>query len=82
MTELVSFTEDLVKSVVHEKDMVKVQNFEDEENNIILEIIVQSDDMGVVIGRGGKMINAIRTLVQAAAYNKGMNKVKINVDSF
>ena len=80
--ELVSFTEELIKSIVTEKDMVKVQNFEDEEGNTILEIIVHSNDMGVVIGKGGKMINAVRTLIQAAAYNKGLSKVKVNVDSF
>jgi len=38
--------------------------------------------MGTVIGKGGKMIQAIRTLVQAAAYNMNIPKVRINVDSF
>ena len=80
--ELVNFTEELVKGLVRNPDMVKVQNFEDEEGNIILEVIVQSDDMGVIIGKGGKMINAVRTIIQATAYNRGLSKVKINVDSF
>jgi len=80
--ELVNFTEELVKSLVHNPDMVKVQNFEDEDGNIILEVIVQNEDMGVIIGRSGKMINAVRTIIQAAAYNRGLKRVKINVDSF
>lgn len=82
MEELVLFTEYLVKSVVKEADMVKVQNFEDDEQNPIFEVLVHNEDMGIVIGKGGKMINSIRTLVQAAAYNKGLKRIKINVDSF
>ena len=80
--ELKLFTEELVKSLVTEPDLVKVQNFEDEEENPIIEIMVSEDDMGKVIGRRGKMAKAIRTMVQAAAFNKGIKRVKINIDSF
>ena len=38
--------------------------------------------MGTMIGRNGKMANAIRTLVQAHAYIQGIHNVKINIDSF
>ena len=44
--------------------------------------MVSEDDMGKVIGRSGKMAKAIRTMVQAAAFNKGIKRVKINIDSF
>ena len=80
-TELVDFTEKLVKSLVSAPEMVKVQEFLGDEDVIQLEIIVQDDDMGVVIGRGGKMASAIRTLIQAAAYNMGIKRVRINIDS-
>ena len=81
-TELVAFTENLVKSLESAPEMVKVQEFLGDEDVIQLEIIVQDDDMGVVIGRGGKMASAIRTLIQAAAYNMGIKRVRINIDSF
>lgn len=81
-TELITFTENLIKSLVKEPEMVKVQEFLGDEETIQLEIIVQDDDMGTVIGRGGKMISAIRVLIQAAAYNMNIQKVRINVDSF
>lgn len=81
-TKLITFTENLVKSLVKEPDMVKVQEFGSEDEMIQLEIIVQDEDMGSIIGKGGKMIQAIRILVQAAAYNMGLNRVRINVDSF
>ncbi len=80
--ELIVFTEELVKSLVSEPDLVKVENFEDEDNNPIIEIMVSDDDMGRVIGKSGKMAKAIRTLVQATAYNKGIKRVTINIDSF
>ena len=80
--ELKIFTEELVKSLVSEPDLVKVQDFQDEEENPIIEIMVSDSDMGKVIGRSGKMAKAIRTMVQAAAFNKGIKRVKINIDSF
>ena len=80
--DLRNFTEFLVKSIVKEPDMVKVQEFGGEDDSIILEIIVHESDMGAVIGKGGKMASSIRTLVQANAYILGLKKVKINIDSF
>ena len=80
--EIEEFTEYLVKSIVSEPDMVKVSRFQGEEDAIILEVIVTEKDRGMVIGKGGKTANAIRTLIQAFAYIKGLNKVKLNIDSF
>lgn len=80
--ELREFAEFLVKSIVKDPETVKVQEFGGEENTVILEIIVHSSDMGLVIGRGGKMANSIRTLIQAQAYLQGRNKVNINFDSY
>ena len=80
--ELKKFTEELVKSLVTESDLVKVKDFVDEEENPIIEIMVSDTDMNRIIGRGGKMAKAIRTLVQATAFNKGIKRVKINIDSF
>ena len=82
MEELKIFTEELVKGLVVDSDLVKVQNFEDEDGNPIIEIMVSESDMGRVIGKSGKMAKAIRTLIQATAYNKGIKRVKINIDGF
>lgn len=80
--EIKEFTENLVKSVVKESDMVKVTSFNDEDDTIILEVLVHNTDMGAVIGKNGKMAKAIRTIIQAHAYILGLGKVKINIDSF
>ena len=80
--ELKTFTLELVKSLTSEHDLVKVQDFQDEEENPIIEIMVSDADMGKVIGKSGKTAKALRTLIQATAYNKGIKRVKINIDSF
>ena len=80
--ELVEFTQNLVKSIVKEPEMVSVQRFGGEDDSTILEIIVHESDMGAVIGKAGKMANAIRTIIQAYAYLHENHKIKINIDSF
>ena len=78
---LIEFSELIVKKLVKEPDLVKVQEFEDE-NETVIEIVVAEADMGRVIGKRGKIANSIKTLIQAKAYNDGNNKVKVNIDSF
>ena len=78
--ELKEFTEYLVKSIVNNPDKVRVSEFE-LEDDLIIEVLVSDDDRSVVIGKGGKMANAIRTLVQAHAYIMHLGRVKLNIDS-
>lgn len=81
-TELITFIENLVKSLVKEPEMVSVKEFLGDDEIIQLEIIVTEDDMGAVIGKGGKMATSLRILIQAAAYNMNIKRVRINIDSF
>ena len=78
---LVEFSETIVKKLVKEPELVKVQEFSTDGETVI-EIIVAESDMGRVIGKKGNVANAIRTIVQAASYSNGLKKVKINIDSF
>ena len=80
--DLAALTEYLVKNLVKDPDSVSVKQFEEEDDMIIIEVLVPDDDMGSVIGRGGAIANAIRTIVQASSYVNGNKKVKINIDSF
>ena len=66
--DIAQFTENLVKSLVKEPDLVKVQSFGGEDSSIIIEVIVSENDKGAVIGRNGRVVNSIRTIVQAYAY--------------
>ncbi len=78
---LVEFSELVVKKLVKEPDLVKVQEFESDDETVI-EIVVAESDMGRVIGKKGKIATSIKTLIQAKAYNDGNKKVKVNIDSF
>lgn len=63
MTELLEF---LVKALVEEPDAVEVEELE-EDGDLVYEISVADDDLGRVIGKGGRVANAIRTVAKAAA---------------
>ncbi len=81
--DLVLLTETIVKKIVSDSESVSVKEFESEEENTIqIEIIVSENDLGKVIGKNGRTINSIRTIVQASASINNNKKVKINVDSY
>ena len=80
---LVSLTETIIKKIVSDPESVSVKEFEtDEENTIKIEVLISSDDMGRVIGKDGKTINSIRTIVQASSSLEDNKRVIINVDSY
>lgn len=79
--DLVEFSELIVKKLVKEPDLVKVQQFDGEDDTTI-EILVSESDMGRIIGKKGKIAMSVKTLIQAKAYNDGNKKVKVNIDSF
>lgn len=76
---IVEYTDFLVKSLVSEPDLVKVDFFDADEDTKILEIIVPEADMKLVIGKNAQ---AIRTLIQAFAFVHKMPKVRINIDAY
>ena len=78
----VKLTEDIILSLVEHKDIVAVKEFPTEnDNEILIEVMISESDLPRVIGRNGKVINSIRTIVQASSYIKDNKKIKINIDS-
>jgi predicted RNA-binding protein YlqC (UPF0109 family) len=72
---------DLVKPlVVHDEDLM-VKKFSEDEETITIQILVHEDDLGRVIGKGGKIATAIRTIAYAAASRLG-KKINIDIDAF
>ena len=72
----------IVSGIVTNKDDIKIEEFTSEDE-ITIEVLVKEEDMGRLIGKHGKTINAIRTLCQASNCMNNNNKyVKINADKF
>jgi predicted RNA-binding protein YlqC (UPF0109 family) len=66
--------------VIHPEDLV-VKTISQEENLTTLQVMVNQDDLGRVIGKGGRVANAVRTIAYAAAAKEG-KRVRIDIDSF
>ena len=67
---------DIAKAIVDSPDEVRVTSEEDE-REITLTLTVSPDDMGMVIGRHGRIAKAIRTVIKAASVSSGK---KVNVE--
>lgn len=71
------FLESLVKSIVENPDAVSIAESQDDQDRQLLTITVDPQDMGRVIGKNGKVINSIRTIMRVVAIRQG---VRIRVD--
>ncbi|HLM09076.1 MAG TPA: KH domain-containing protein [Thermoleophilaceae bacterium] len=61
----------LARSLVDRPDEVSVESFEEDDGTVVLELHVAEDDAGKVIGRGGRTVAALRTVVKAASVRQG-----------
>jgi uncharacterized protein len=64
MRELLEF---LARSLVADPEAVEVTEVEEIDGEVVLELEVAEDDLGRVIGRGGRIANALRMVMKAAA---------------
>jgi predicted RNA-binding protein YlqC (UPF0109 family) len=59
----------LVKSLAEHPEKVELQERE-EDDTVLLELTIAPEDIGRIIGKSGYTINAIRTVLQAAASSR------------
>ena len=64
MRDLLEF---LARALVADPSAVQVTEVEEIEGEVVLELEVAEDDLGRVIGRGGRVANALRAVMKAAA---------------
>ena len=64
MEDLLEF---LARALVDSPDEVSVEGFDEDDGTIVLELRVADDDVGKVIGRGGRTISSLRTVMRAVA---------------
>ena len=72
---------DLVQPLVMHPEDLMVKKFSEDDNLLTIQIIVHQDDLGRVIGKNGRIANAIRTIAYASA-SREHKKISINIDSF
>ncbi len=63
-TDLLTF---LARKLVQKPESVAVELFVDESAQPVIELIVDPEDLGRVIGRSGRVAHALRTIVRATA---------------
>ena len=74
MKELVEY---IAKSIVNEPDEVKVEE-EENEDGITLKLSVADDDKGRIIGKQGRIAEALRALLRVKAA-KAATKVRLEI---
>ncbi len=71
MKELIEF---MAKAIVDNPDAVEVTEEEGDEH-VVLRLRVAEEDMGRVIGKQGRIANAMRTMLKVAAIRRGVRAV-------
>lgn len=57
----------LAKGLVEHPDAVQVTEVEEDDGTLVLELSVDEDEYGSIIGRGGRTAMALRAVIKAAA---------------
>ena len=75
--DFIEMIRSFVIPLTREYHAVSVTELEsDEEKTLLFEVLVSQNDLGRVIGREGRVANAIRTIAYTAAIKEGF-KVKL-----
>ncbi len=77
--------ENLIKNIVtplvqHPEDLM-VKTLSDEDDKMMIQVFVNSEDLGRVLGKGGRTASAIRTIVYAGASKEGKH-IRVDFASF
>ncbi len=79
MIDLKDTLTDIAKAIVDHPDDVAVEERNKENGETLLTLHVHPDDMGMVIGRHGKIAKSIRLIIKAAA-NSSNEKVTVEIE--
>ena len=71
--------EDIVKSLVDKPDEVSIEVNDESESTLIYELRVGEGDIGMVIGKKGRNVGAIRTLLSAATAKTGGKRALLEI---
>ncbi len=68
-TAMIKLIEDMAKAIVDQPDQVRVNGVEGG-NSLIIELCVAKEDVGKIIGKNGRTITAMRTILHASRAQK------------
>ena len=71
--------EDIIKSIVDKPDEVSIEVNDESESTLIYELRVGEGDIGMVIGKKGRNVGAIRTLLSAATAKAGGKRALLEI---
>ena len=74
---MVNFIEEYVKLIVKKPDIAVVKEIEIDKDNKTIEIYVDYEDMGKIIGRQGQMLKSLSVFI-ASSKAKGMPTYKLS----
>ena len=77
----ISLIESLIRTLIQHQEDLRIKEFPSDDEYILFQVMVNEQDVGRVIGRQGKIANAIRTIVYAAG-SKEKKKIRVNIDSY
>lgn len=77
MLEIKSLVEKMVVSIVDHPEKVQIRE-DDSSHGLFYEISVDKEDVGKLIGKGGRIASAIRTIAKASGAKHGI-RVSTNV---
>lgn len=75
MKELLIF---IIQNLVENPDQVSVNERSEDSESVVYEVRVAESDMGKVIGRQGRVVRQVRTLMKAVAQRQG-KKVSVEI---
>jgi predicted RNA-binding protein YlqC (UPF0109 family) len=71
----------LARGLVDDPDSVTVDSFEEEDGTVVLELHASPEEAGRLIGRGGRTISALRTVLKASATRRNRRVLVDVVDA-
>lgn len=77
----ISLIENLIRPLIQHPDDLRIKEFPSEAEYILFQVMVNEEDLGRVIGKQGKIANAVRAIAFAAG-SQQKKKIKINFDSY
>jgi hypothetical protein len=70
--------EDMIKAIVDKPDEVNI-DLTESENTLIYELKVGEGDVGKVIGKKGKNVGSLRTILSAATAKEGGKRAMLEI---